>query len=315
MHQVGTNMLPKTLVVTVVLNSLFIRCYMCQDNEFSLSFRFPSSLLLTTTEVVPTWAVEMALATPTPTTFNLADASALALAGISTTRVSFVGSKSQPIPSSTRVGSSSERSNPTSTSASSVGSATPTKTELTHPVPAHRNMLPTAAIIGIVLGTCFIVLSLAILLVLLRRRRRRQQQADFAANPYPVASSHTVASIPRNGNAPDNSDTRSITTVRRQYLRNELRAAQEKIVNIEESETRTISMRATQSSTPGRLLRLISTRSASSTGSGLRGVVSELRDRNEALTARIRELEAQMESPWALGLSNDPPPGYSEEGP
>lgn len=176
-----------------------------------------------------------------------------------------------------------------------------------------RNTLPTGAIIGIVLGTCFIIFSVAILLFLLRRRRRRQQKAEITATPFPVSSPRTIAS--RNGNVPDTSDTRSISTVRRQYLRNELRAAQEKIANIEDLETGTLSMRATQGSTAGRLLRLFSTRSASSTGSGLRGVVSELRDRNETLTARIRELEEQMESPWALGLSNDPPPGYSEEGP
>jgi hypothetical protein len=30
-----------------------------------------------------------------------------------------------------------------------------------------------------------------------------------------------------------------------------------------------------------------------------------------ALNARIRELEAQMGSAWALGLTDDPPPGYT----
>ncbi|KAJ7142527.1 hypothetical protein C8R44DRAFT_760777 [Mycena epipterygia] len=255
----------------------------------------------------------MALATPTPITFNLADASASALSRKSTTRVSSVGSKSKTTQSSTKAGSGKKKSSATSTSASSVGSASPTKTELAQSVPAHRSMLPTGAIVGIVLGVCSVILLLAILLVLLRRRRRRKQQADFAAIPFLVSSPQTVASIPRNVNAPDISDTRCISTVRRQYLRNELRATQEKINNIEELET--LSRRATRGSTTSRLLRLISTRSTSSTKSGLRDVVSELKDRNETLTAHIRELEAQMESPWALGLSNDPPPGYSEEGP
>ncbi|KAJ7754694.1 hypothetical protein DFH07DRAFT_773684 [Mycena maculata] len=35
------------------------------------------------------------------------------------------------------------------------------------------------------------------------------------------------------------------------------------------------------------------------------------RARNDQLMARIQELEAQMQSAWALGLSNEPPPGYS----
>jgi len=32
----------------------------------------------------------------------------------------------------------------------------------------------------------------------------------------------------------------------------------------------------------------------------------------EGLNSRIRELEAQRRSSWALGMSDDPPPGYHE---
>ncbi|KAF7290477.1 F-box domain-containing protein [Mycena kentingensis (nom. inval.)] len=37
-----------------------------------------------------------------------------------------------------------------------------------------------------------------------------------------------------------------------------------------------------------------------------------LREQNAALSARIRELEGQLRSQWALGLSDEPPPGYRE---
>lgn len=34
------------------------------------------------------------------------------------------------------------------------------------------------------------------------------------------------------------------------------------------------------------------------------------RQMNGELQSRIAELEAQLQSAWALGLSDDPPPGY-----
>jgi len=45
------------------------------------------------------------------------------------------------------------------------------------------------------------------------------------------------------------------------------------------------------------------------------GVKDKLESANrqiEALNNRIRELEMQRRSSWALGLSDEPPPGYSE---
>ncbi|KAF7296677.1 F-box domain-containing protein [Mycena chlorophos] len=39
---------------------------------------------------------------------------------------------------------------------------------------------------------------------------------------------------------------------------------------------------------------------------------SDLETQNAALRLRVRELEAQMESQWANGLSDEPPPGYME---
>ncbi|KAF7334669.1 Salicylate hydroxylase [Mycena venus] len=109
-------------------------------------------------------------------------------------------------------------------------------------------------------------------------------------------------------------DGRSITasSVRRQYLERELRAAQENLVDIGHLERHhhTIS----RVPTPTSLFNLFSARGMSTRQNSRRVPRSELdaaRQRNEELLARIRDLEAQMESAWALGLSDDPPPGYS----
>ncbi|KAJ7142981.1 hypothetical protein C8R44DRAFT_974429 [Mycena epipterygia] len=105
-------------------------------------------------------------------------------------------------------------------------------------------------------------------------------------------------------------------TLRQQYLENELRAAHQKLVDIEELERSTVAaVAATQITGPRRVLRLLSTRSTSTVGSNRsQDLVSQLeaaKERNEMMAARIQELEAQMHSEWALGLSDEPPPGYT----
>lgn len=124
----------------------------------------------------------------------------------------------------------------------------------------------------------------------------------------------------QNSTVADNSDTGSASAARRQQLANELRAVQEKMVDLEDLERHTISTVATRPSAPRQLLRLVSMRSTSTTtakeGRESQDLVAQLeasRQRNELLAARIRELEEQMHSPWALGLSDEPPPGYTPE--
>ncbi|KAJ6553210.1 hypothetical protein B0H19DRAFT_1155954, partial [Mycena capillaripes] len=41
------------------------------------------------------------------------------------------------------------------------------------------------------------------------------------------------------------------------------------------------------------------------------GLLRAARDRNTVLMERIEALESQMQSEWALGLSDEPPPGYT----
>ncbi|KAJ6595804.1 hypothetical protein DFH09DRAFT_1135664, partial [Mycena vulgaris] len=99
--------------------------------------------------------------------------------------------------------------------------------------------------------------------------------------------------------------TTSASTLRRQYLENELRVAREKMVDIQDLESQNIT-------TPSRILRLISTRRTSPRGSeNLATQLEASKERNNILAARIAELEAHMHSAWALGLSDEPPPGYT----
>lgn len=178
---------------------------------------------------------------------------------------------------------------------------------------SFRDTLPIGSIIGIVIAICSII-TLGALLIWLRRHRRRHKDPymDIAATPYPIQFAGISAAIPFNNHrATEDSCARSITKVRQQFLRNELRAAQENIIHIQNLERQASS----RGGRAGRVLRLLSSRPASSTGSGSgspSAVIVRLRERNERLTARIRELEAVLDSPWALGLSDEPPPGYVE---
>jgi hypothetical protein len=176
---------------------------------------------------------------------------------------------------------------------------------------SFRDTLPIGSIIGIVIAICSII-TLGALLIWLRRHRRRHKDPymDIAATPYPIQFAGISAAIPFNNHrATEDSCARSITKVRQQFLRNELRAAQENIIHIQNLERQASS----RGGRAGRVLRLLSSRPASSTGYGSPStVIVRLRERNERLAARIRELEAVLDSPWALGLSDEPPPGYVE---
>ncbi|KAJ7716432.1 hypothetical protein B0H16DRAFT_1476724 [Mycena metata] len=133
---------------------------------------------------------------------------------------------------------------------------------------------------------------LPILLWLKRCRRRQrkevQEYGNVVTTPYPMLFLDVPAAIiPSTNDSADNSDSRSITKARRQYLRNELRAAQEEIGHIQNSEQR---------------------RRASGTGSRASDHGMVIRE----MAAHIRQLEAELELPWARGFSDEPPPGYSE---
>ncbi|KAJ7305440.1 hypothetical protein DFH08DRAFT_825127 [Mycena albidolilacea] len=122
-----------------------------------------------------------------------------------------------------------------------------------------------------------------------------------------------VKAIRPSAHAPDTSSgarNSTVSTVRQQQLENELRAVQEKMVDLERHAVPVVDGR--KSSGSHSLLGLLSVRSTETASGGSQDLVSQLeaaRERNEALAARICELERQMRSEWALGISDEPPPG------
>ncbi|KAJ6462416.1 hypothetical protein DFH09DRAFT_1113889 [Mycena vulgaris] len=181
---------------------------------------------------------------------------------------------------------------PIISSTGSIESATPT-TNLKEST--RRNTLPTGALIAIVIGICSMV-SLAVFLLCLKRCRRREPQeahADVSTTPYPILFADIAAAIP----SASNSEAQSVTKIRQQYLRNELRATQEKIIHIQSLEGHTSS---TQGTRVGRLLRVFSARGTSDSRSGSRDPEIVIRE----MAARIRELEAELESPWSWNLNS-----------
>ncbi|KAJ7869922.1 hypothetical protein B0H14DRAFT_3132234 [Mycena olivaceomarginata] len=78
------------------------------------------------------------------------------------------------------------------------------------------------------------------------------------------------------------------SAIRRQYIQQELRVVQEQFVDIDELE-----------------------RMHGGSAEDIRMQLDGARERNNQLLTRIQELEAELQSAWALGLSDEPPPGYS----
>ncbi|KAF8187622.1 hypothetical protein K438DRAFT_1834575 [Mycena galopus ATCC 62051] len=340
-------------------------------------------------EAFPSWAFSMASATPEPTIFDLAAASALVLgpsstpAGPPTTStldqpptIAKTSSTSTPVPTSTGTTSLSPttsarsinssaffpstvlsspqgmtpshgptvQSSPSITVSVSSGNTVPpiSTSSQQDQLSAHKNSFSAGAIAGIVIGICLMI-ALAVFYLYLRRRRR---QGAYDVSPLPITSPYADTSGPSNIEAWD-SDAQINTTQRtaypvplpstttspdtpsvpfnasawngpeaplistgRRHLKTESRAAQEKI-HLNEGWDSSTSF-APASYPAGINARVLSTFSALSTGAAAPDpdVVLQLR----AMTARVRELEAQIESPQVYESSATPPPGYSGDG-
>ncbi|KAJ7613373.1 hypothetical protein FB45DRAFT_874334 [Roridomyces roridus] len=101
----------------------------------------------------------------------------------------------------------------------------------------------------------------------------------------------------------------SDAAARRQFLEEELRRIQGQMVDVDELTTDSSTSISRQS-----LASILGSTAQPGADSGefnLAELLRLARDKNTALTARIETLERQMESSWALGLSDEPPPGYS----
>jgi hypothetical protein len=136
--------------------------------------------------------------------------------------------------------------------------------------------------------------------------RRRRPNSD------PESSSRitTFSGAPPLGSPPIIPPTSGkASDARQRYLQQELRAVQEKIVDVDDMERQMLSDQGSRN----HILRLIPP-NGSILRRNLDTATSQLdaaRAHNDQLIARIQELEAQMQSSWALGLSDEAPPGYT----
>ncbi|KAJ7613196.1 hypothetical protein FB45DRAFT_1113012 [Roridomyces roridus] len=131
--------------------------------------------------------------------------------------------------------------------------------------------LPAGAIAGIVLGVTSLLCVGALLLFLMARRaRRRGYGTSFISDSITPVGQHEELT-PRYEE----------TKLRREYLENELRAAQERIAHIQ-------SEQHLWANSPGSLMTRSGAESQTETDT-----VPRLREQNAIQEARIRELEAQ----------------------
>ncbi|KAJ7339911.1 hypothetical protein DFH08DRAFT_1082438 [Mycena albidolilacea] len=145
---------------------------------------------------------------------------------------------------------------------------------------SSNNSSRTLKMLLAVLLPVLVVACIALLWLFVRRRRLSRRSA---ACPEKATISESRA-------VRIHSSMRSTRTsaIRRQYIQQELRVVQEQFVDIDELE-----------------------RMHASSTEDIRSQLDGARERNNQLLTRIHELEAQLESAWALGLSDEPPPGYS----
>ncbi|KAJ7754691.1 hypothetical protein DFH07DRAFT_822948 [Mycena maculata] len=187
----------------------------------------------------------------------------------------------------------------------------PVQTSGSLPNPSQSSR--TGVIVGSVLSVCLII-GLVVVFFWLRHRHRRNRDPEYAAepeNPSAFSRMDSTDDIPPTAGTSRPSEKTDRSTLRREYLQQELRAVREKIMDVDDLERQMLS-----DGVRGRLLRLVPPRSGSTVRRNLQDATAQLdesRARNEQLAARIRELEGQMQSAWALGLSDDPPPGYSDD--
>ncbi|KAJ7336094.1 hypothetical protein DFH08DRAFT_877866 [Mycena albidolilacea] len=219
---------------------------------------------------------------------------------------------SDPFPSDSAQASSVITSTPTSHSHGPTPSAKPLKS----------SKLPKAKA-GPFVGGALAVVAVIFALFLwryfvLRNRKRKELEADGRKDEVNLVrdlESHPSQNQPpvpttiqknksRNPSAGPSRDTQTKAALRQQYLANELRAIEKQQAALQKCREQRRSAPATESP-----------ESAPAIGMTIAGETTredDLERQNEMLRQRIRELEEQQESEWARGLSDLPPPGYSE---
>ncbi|KAF8194069.1 hypothetical protein K438DRAFT_1828471 [Mycena galopus ATCC 62051] len=146
------------------------------------------------------------------------------------------------------------------------------------------NSLDAGTIAGIVIGVLAVLILPAIFALYVRRKRRRQRATALAPESYLIVTHTASGSTQATGSSTDSNPRHSgsISTVaqtRQEFLTSRLRAVQKELEALQ-----------------------------ATVGTGGEHLEQAMQQ-NEALRARIRMLEREMQSQWGLGLT-DSPPGY-----
>ncbi|KAJ7173583.1 hypothetical protein C8R46DRAFT_1083216 [Mycena filopes] len=220
--------------------------------------------------------------------------------------------------SATAVSGGSKMTPASSPSASSSAKAAP-GTIGSKKTPARKP--PVGMIVGIVIGVLVILAILFFLFFFFRRRRQRVAKTyvadDMLEAPRPVvpASSRTpmqgqpYASLQVDPFSMPSSSDPSLTSPqqRQQHISNEMRLVRKQMDELRRNGNGNgLSVSSSSPSSSGTSRSLTSPVSSPSQQSDL----ERSRQQNDALQSRVVELEAQLQSAWAQGLSNEPPPGY-----
>ncbi|KAJ7851253.1 hypothetical protein B0H14DRAFT_3866372 [Mycena olivaceomarginata] len=144
------------------------------------------------------------------------------------------------------------------------------------PPPQEAPSNDSPRVLEIILAVVLPVLVIASIAFLWQFVRRRRRLAHHSAACQDMSQSRVVRIYSRT------------SAIRRQYIQQELRVVQEQFVDIDELE-----------------------RMHGGSAEDIRTQLDGARKRNNQLLTRIQELEAELQSAWALGLSDEPPPGYS----
>ncbi|KAJ7352170.1 hypothetical protein DFH08DRAFT_80437 [Mycena albidolilacea] len=207
---------------------------------------------------------------------------------------------------------------------------TPTGTSIPNKTSQSTSTTKSSPSVGLIVGITLGIVAILIILVLFaflyfRKQRRRRRALDSHSHididpafvPHSAfVTSHAGSSYGADSLAPkiepfmpapstrvSRSETLTTTTTgsskaaqaRQEYLRNQMREVQWQL-------------QAQGATSPS-----VTSRSEAPSGSEDDSVgLAQARLQNEALQQRIQALEEQLQSRWALGLSDEPPPGYLE---
>jgi hypothetical protein len=160
---------------------------------------------------------------------------------------------------------------------------------------SFRDALTANAIGGVSVAIVAVVIAIIFLVIRLRRRRQDRRDTDVETrmvSPFVRLTSGTLVGSPEI--AADSPGARL------RYLEKEIRTTRARMVEID-ARTRV----REQPAKPPALVADVAAVESSSNGAPATDPDGEV----AALRARIRELETQSHGAWALGLSDDPPPG------